>query len=211
MQSSLRIFLNREVFYLAELSTKAISELLDNPELADILVEPCACGSTRALSLGLNALMCTDRCCPFRIASRLYAIVEKYQAVHLFSLSDLEFICQDRYYRTWVDFFTDDWEDTQYVEAHSTLVQLIKSDVDVPIIAMMSGFDCLSSDQVYNMLGDFQSVSDLADVLDSDGMLFISERLGLTAAHLIPVAIHIYNVLGVAMTDMLEAETQFMQ
>ena len=194
---------------MAELSTKALSEIYDNPELADAVSEPCACGAPRVLSLGLNSVVCTERGCPFRAAARLFAIAEKYQLTNLITLSDFEYLCQERYYRSWIDFFTDEWEETDFEEAYTKLVQAIKADIDVPTVVMMAGFDCLSSDQIYNLCGDFQSVTDLANVMEQDGFVFISERLGLTAAHLIPVAVHLYNSLASSIPDMLEAEELF--
>lgn len=194
---------------MAELSTKALRELYDNPELVDAVVEPCACGAPRTLALGLNTLVCTDIGCPFRVAARLYAIAERYQMTHLVKLLDLEYLCQERYYRSWLDFFTDELGDTEFEEFQTKLLQAIKSEVDVPTIMMMSGFDVLTGDQIYNLCGDFQSVSDLASVLDSDGFIFIAERLGLTAAHLVPAAVHIYNRLAAGISEMLEAEEVF--
>lgn len=194
---------------MAELSIKALSELLSNPELVEVIAEPCACGATRVLSLGLSAVVCTDKYCPFRVAARLFAIAEKYHLDNAITLSDFEYLSQDRYYRTWLDFFTDVWEDTEFEETHKKLVAAIKADLDVTTLAVLSGFDCLSLDQLYNLCGDFQSVSDLASVLDNDGLVFIAERLGLTAAHLLPVAIHLYNSLVASVPEMLEAEDIF--
>jgi hypothetical protein len=90
------------------------------------------------------------------------------------------------------------------------MVKAVTTDLDVPTLAVLSGFDALCSDQVYNLCGDFQTVSDLASIVESDGFVFISERLGLTASHLIPVAVRIYNQLAACLTDMLAFEEAFM-
>jgi len=196
---------------LAKLSIKAISELLGNPELADLVTEPCACGAPRVLSLGLNTVSCADKGCPCTVAARLHAIAEKYQMADMITLSEFEYLCQERYYRSWIDFFTDDWVGTDYEELYNELVDAIKAELDVPAIVMLSGFDCLATDQIYNLCGDFQTVSDLASVIDTDGFVFIAERLGLTASHLVPVVVHIYNNLATRLPEMLEAEDIFSQ
>ena len=195
---------------MSELTTTALKEIYNNPDLVEAISESCACGAPRALSLGLDTLVCTDGGCPFRAAARLHYIATKYGLSSLASLSDFEYICQERYYRSWVDFFTDEWEDSEFEELHKRMVKAVNTDIDVPTIAVLSGFDSICSDQVYNLCGDFQSVSDLASIIESDGVIFISERLGLTASHLVPVSVRLYNQLAACLTDMLAFEEAFM-
>lgn len=195
---------------MGELTTKALKEIYNNPELVEAVFEPCACGAPRAVALGLDTQVCTDAGCPFRVAARLHSIAKQYGLERLASLSDFEYICQERYYRSWVDFFTDDWADSEFEELHKRMVKAVTTDLDVPTLAVLSGFDALCSDQVYNLCGDFQTVLDLASIVESDGFVFISERLGLTASHLIPVAVRIYNQLAACLTDMLAFEEAFM-
>ena len=194
---------------MAELSTKALRELIESPEVVDAVNEPCACGSQRVVSLGVDTMVCADKSCCFRVAAKLYAIVEKYGITDDITLRDLEYLCQDRFYRNWLDFFTDEWEDGEFEDIHSKLVAAIKSDMDVPYLALLAGFDVLSQDQLYNLCGDFQTATDLANALDSGGVLVVSERLGLNESHLLPAAVHIFNRLSGVLGDMLEAEEVF--
>jgi hypothetical protein len=73
----------------------------------------------------------------------------------------------------------------------------------------LTGFDILSTDQLYVLCGDFQSATDFVTALDTKGLLMVSERLELTESHLLPAAIHIFNELTSRLGEILETEEIF--
>lgn len=191
------------------LSLNALKELLGSEELADTLSEPCACGAPRVLSLGLDSFICSDKGCTYRAAARLYAIAVKHNLTEEVSLQDLEYLCQDRYYRSWLDFFTDEWEDSEWEDIFDKLVFALKSELDVTSLLVLSGLDILTVDQLYLVCGDFQTVSEFASVFDTEGLTIVSERLGVTESHLLPAVIHIFNRISKCLSEALEAEETF--
>ena len=191
------------------LSTAALRELLDNDELVEAVAEPCACGAPRVLSLGVDSVICSDKNCPFRVASRIFAIVSKYGCSRDITLGELEHICQERFYRTWLDFFADDWEESEFEDVHRRLVDALKADYDIPLMLSFSGFDAISLDQLYNLCGGFINAAAFSQTLDTDGVMMVTERLGLNEAHLLPAAIHIFNEITACLSDIFEADELF--
>lgn len=193
---------------MTELSTKALAELLDSPELISAVSEPCACGSPRVLAPGLDSFICPSSDCPFRVAARLYAIAERYGMERELPLSDLEFACQSRACRSWLDFFAEEWGD-DFEKDRSKLIEALKDHLDVTTLAILCGFDVISAGKVYSLCGGFRTTSDFVDLLDTRGLHFVAETLGLTEVHLLPAAVHIFNKLSACLGEMVEAEEVF--
>jgi hypothetical protein len=193
-----------------QISPTALGELLDSAELTEAVSEMCACGSARELSLGIDGFVCADARCPFRIAARIHGIAKRFSADDLIPLADLERICQESGYLTWLDFWADEWEDGSDIEdAREQLTGAIKREFDTTLAAVLSGFDVISRELLYSLCGDFETVSDLADAVDAEGVALVAERLQLTEAHLLPAAIHIFNRLTACIGEMLDVDDVF--
>lgn len=187
-----------------------LKEIYDSPELINALAEECPCGSPRILSEGLHTVVCSNSTCFSSIAARLAAIAERYEMSDALPLSDLEFLCKTRGYRSWLDFFSDDeLDDSGFEDEQEKLFEAVKSDLDVSQIAILSGFTTISEEQVHVLLDSFETVTDFADTLDRLGVLLITDELDLRAAHLLPIAVHIFNRLSSLLGDMLETEEIF--
>jgi hypothetical protein len=197
----------------SSLSFAALTELLDSLELAEALSEPCECGAPRVLSLGLDSIVCSDSRCSYRIATRLYNLYERFVSDGALSLTFLVKLCQNRSYLSWLDFFTDEWDGDDgaaiFDVAREQIMDTVKDEFDVALAAALSGFDAISNESLYALCGDSETVSDFADAIDREGIEFVAERLGLTEAHLLPAAIHIFNRLAACLGEMLEIEEIF--
>lgn len=192
---------------MKEISDRSLEEILESKDVVEALGDRCACGAPRVMSISLDKVVCSDPKCYIRRAALLHKVLLDIDTSINISKEDLEDVYDYYIFDTPLEVFKEDWldeEEDEDSDMYRVYVELqeIKEDLELSDLLVLSGLVEIDTAQVYKLVSDVQTISELSDKLEEKNIEYVMEGLEMRESFEMPVAISVYNSLLRAIRDL---------
>lgn len=190
------------------------NQLLDS-KLLDSIPEKCRCGSKNLFTESLTELQCSNPKCPYKIAKRLYGMVQK-MGLKTWDEDACTYMCEKFKFTTpfqilLVKQLLDNNIDTGFIDFSKKvreIEEVKKLELELWKIVYYSNIRYVSS-LAKELFGSYDNFTDAYDDIERGQVSYISEKLGIETNECSIMAIMMYNQLKQYKEELMFAETQF--